>query len=166
MSVIQALANNSNLNVDDDILRELYITTIQFSIMQSLQALEGILLELDILKMAPPPGQEPSREQAEQDDRMRGVSDDGYSDRLDNPNIFTNNNGGPLLSADGKPLRPFTILGKREEIRKGVFRPGHNLPTMTIDEYLDEERRRGNIIEGGGCVKILYFNLFFFINFL
>lgn len=120
--------------------------------MQSLQALEGILLEFDILKMAPLPTQEPSREKEVVDNRIRGVKDDGYSDRLDNPNIFTNKSGAPLLSADGKPLRPFTIVGNREEIRKGVFRPGHNLPTMSIDEYLEEERRRGNIIEGGGCV--------------
>jgi immunoglobulin-binding protein 1 len=49
-----------------------------------------------------------------------------------------------------KPLRPFIITSKREEIRQGVFRPGWRLPTMTIDEYLELERARGNIIEGGG----------------
>lgn len=118
--------------------------------MQSLQALEGILLEIDILKMAPPPSQEPPNTEPQEDIRMGGIHGDGYSDRLDNPNSFTAKNGGPLLSADGKPIRPFTILDNREEIRNGVFRPGHNLPTMTIDEYLEEERRRGNIIEGGG----------------
>ncbi|RPB29395.1 TAP42-like protein [Terfezia boudieri ATCC MYA-4762] len=147
---LQALATNPDLNVDEDVLRELYTTNIAYSAMQSLQALEGIILELDILKMAPPPTQEPSREQEVLDNRIRGVKADGYSDRLDNPNIFTNKSGAPLLSADGKPLRPFTIVSNREEIRKGVFRPGHNLPTMSIDEYLEEERRRGNIIEGGG----------------
>ena len=97
-----------------------------------------------------PPSHEPLQDQQNQDTRTRSVSYDGYSDRLDNPNVFTNSSGGPLLSADGKPLRTFTILDSREQIRKGVFRPGHNLPTMTIDEYLEEERRRGNIIEGGG----------------
>jgi hypothetical protein len=40
-------------------------------------------------------------------------------------------------------LRPFTLLDSRDRLRKGVFGPGHNLPTMTIDEYLEEERRRG-----------------------
>jgi immunoglobulin-binding protein 1 len=57
---------------------------------------------------------------------------------------------GPLLSKDGKPKQPFTILGSRAEMAKNVFRPGHNLPTMSIDEYLEEERKRGGIIEGGG----------------
>ena len=58
--------------------------------------------------------------------------------------------GGPLLDGKGKPLQPFTILDKRAQMRQGVFRPGHNLPTMTIDEYLEEEQRRGGIIDGGG----------------
>jgi immunoglobulin-binding protein 1 len=58
--------------------------------------------------------------------------------------------GGPLLSTSGKPLQPFTLTDKRTQLRDGVFRPGHNLPTMSIDEYLEEERRRGGIIEGGG----------------
>ncbi|RMD39298.1 hypothetical protein DV735_g5833, partial [Chaetothyriales sp. CBS 134920] len=58
--------------------------------------------------------------------------------------------GGLLLDGKGKPLQPFTILGKRSQLQKGVFRPSHNLPTMSIDEYLEEECCRGGIIEGGG----------------
>ena len=54
------------------------------------------------------------------------------------------------MTKEGKPLQPFTLLGTRQDIASGVFRPGHNLPTMSIDEYLDEEKRRGGIIEGGG----------------
>jgi immunoglobulin-binding protein 1 len=76
----------------------------------------------------------------------------GYSDRLDGPNTIggLGRRGGPLLSSSGKPLQPFTLLGKRSELQNGVFRPGHNLPTMTMDEYLEEEKRRGGIIDGGG----------------
>lgn len=47
-------------------------------------------------------------------------------------------------------MQPFTLLGRRTEMQQGVFRPGHSLPTMTIEDYLDEEHRRGNVIEGGG----------------
>jgi hypothetical protein len=66
--------------------------------------------------------------------------------------LAANNRPGPILSKDGKPLKVFTLTGSntRKEIKKGVFRPGHNLPTMSIDEYLEEERARGGIIEGGG----------------
>lgn len=55
-----------------------------------------------------------------------------------------------MLSKDGKALRPFTLLDHRQRLQQGVFRPDHNLPTMTIDEYLEEERRRGGITNGGG----------------
>jgi immunoglobulin-binding protein 1 len=60
------------------------------------------------------------------------------------------NRGGPLLSKEGKPLQPFTITDRRTQLRQGVFRPGHSLPTMTIEDYLEEEKRRGGIIDGGG----------------
>lgn len=47
-------------------------------------------------------------------------------------------------------MRPFTLLDSRQTLKKNVFRPDHSLPTMTIDEYLEEEKRRGGMIEGGG----------------
>jgi hypothetical protein len=78
------------------------------------------------------------------------VDKDGYSDRLDDPALLRKGWNGPLLNKEGKPLRPFTLLDKRSELQQGVFRPDHSLPTMTIDEYLEEERKRGGIIEGGG----------------
>lgn len=55
----------------------------------------------------------------------------------------------PMLSKEGRPLQPFVIMNKREQLKSQVFGYGHNLPTMTIDEYLEQERERGNIIEGG-----------------
>ena len=42
------------------------------------------------------------------------------------------------------------LLDQRQKFRDGVFRPDHSLPTMTIDEYLEEEKRRGGMIKGGG----------------
>eukprot|EP00834_Sanchytrium_tribonematis_P001174 NODE_26_length_40862_cov_0.679513.p18 type:complete len:284 gc:universal NODE_26_length_40862_cov_0.679513:6903-6052(-) len=49
---------------------------------------------------------------------------------------------GPVLSEQGKILRPFRLVGKNY---KNVFGPSHNLPTMTIDEYIEEEIKRGGI---------------------
>lgn len=75
-----------------------------------------------------------------------------YTERLDGPVTLAGlgRRGGPLLSPSGKPLQPFTITDKRSQLQQGVFRPGHNLPTMSIDEYLAEEHRRGGIIKGTG----------------
>ena len=42
------------------------------------------------------------------------------------------------------------ITSARQDIRDKVFRYGHNLPTMTVDEYLAREFERGNVIKGGG----------------
>lgn len=53
-----------------------------------------------------------------------------------------------------QPLRPFTILpsnaAERARLQAEVFGPGYNLPTMSMDEYLEIEKQRGNIITGGG----------------
>ena len=42
---------------------------------------------------------------------------------------------------------------ERARFQAQVFQPDHRLPTMTIDEYLEIERQRGNIISGGGYVS-------------
>jgi len=104
--------------------------------------------------MAPPPTG-PTPAALEQDYRERAGLRNGneYSDRLDTRDRLSASNTGPILSQGGKPLRPFTLLDSRQTLQKGVFGPGHNLPTMTIDEYLEEERARGGIIEGGGAAS-------------
>ena len=102
--------------------------------------------------MAPPPLPK-GPEQLEHDYRERmGIHDKDaeYSDKLDRRDMLSSANKGPILSSGGKPLRPFTLLESRQTVKDGVFKSGHNLPTMTIDEYLEEERARGGIIEGGG----------------
>ncbi|KAI0161151.1 TAP42-like family protein [Hypoxylon sp. FL1284] len=136
---------------DEEAVRELYLTNIAFCTHLTFQGLEGINREMEILAQAPIPLM-PQTTTVQDDERRRRESlDGGYSDRLDLPlsNLLSNSKG-PLLSKEGKPLRPFTLTSGRQELQKGVFRPGHNLPTMSIDEYLEEERRQGNIIEGGG----------------
>ena len=45
----------------------------------------------------------------------------------------------------------FTIVSPRE-IRSSamLWGTGQHLPTMSVEEYLDEEMKRGGIIQGGG----------------
>jgi immunoglobulin-binding protein 1 len=110
--------------------------------------------ELEILAMAPP-ASAPIPAALEQDYRERAGLRNGseYSERLDSRALLSSANTAPILSSGGKPLRPFTLLDSRQTLKDGVFRSGHNLPTMTIDEYLEEERARGGIIEGGGAAS-------------
>ncbi|KAJ3365783.1 hypothetical protein GGF32_008181 [Allomyces javanicus] len=75
------------------------------------------------------------------------ASSSASADRLDGPprqSIFART--GPLLDKGGRPLRPFTITSQRAALQDQVFRPGHRLPTMSLDEYLEAEMARGGIL--------------------
>jgi immunoglobulin-binding protein 1 len=155
VGVEQFLAQNpAYLQNDEDAIRELQLTNISLCTHNTFQSLESMNRELEVLAMAPPPSS-PTPAALERDYRERNGIRDGsdYSERLDRRDLLSSANKGPILSAGGKPLRPFTLLDSRQTLKDGVFRPGHNLPTMTIDEYLDEERARGGIIEGGGAAS-------------
>ncbi len=151
--MLKFLAQNpAYLQGDEDAVRELQLTNIALCAHNTFQSLESLNRELEVLAMAPP-ATPTGPDALERDYRERmGLKDkDGYSDRLDSRDALSSvTNKGPILSSGGKLLRPFTLLDSRQSLKEGVFRPGHNLPTMTIDEYLEEERARGGIIEGGG----------------
>ncbi|KAF1924297.1 type 2A phosphatase-associated protein 42 [Didymella exigua CBS 183.55] len=133
---------------DDQVVRDLNLTNIAFMVHQTFQSLESLAQELHIISLAPP-APPPGQSARPQDGREDGRNKDGYSERLDGQ-VGGLGYSGPILSSDGKPMRPFTLLDNRQTLKKNVFRPDHSLPTMTIDEYLEEEKRRGGIIEGGG----------------
>ncbi|KAK5121718.1 hypothetical protein LTR85_004593 [Meristemomyces frigidus] len=146
--------NPSALQNDEQAARDLQLTNIAFRTHQTFQSLESIAQELHILSLAPP---SPPPDQARQplDAREReGREASDYSERLDGSRLqLSAGMRGPLLDGKGKPLRPFTLTAggsKRQEFQNGVFRPDHSLPTMSIDEYLEEERKRGGMIDGGG----------------
>ncbi|KAL8673173.1 MAG: hypothetical protein Q9168_002402 [Polycauliona sp. 1 TL-2023] len=145
------------LQNDDAASREIYLAEIQLCTHNTFHALDIINQELQILALMPQTSPAPRPEEREIDYRHRnGIPnkkpDDSYSDRLDPPisQLLNNGKAGPILSKDGKPLKPFTLLDSRQRMQKGVFGPDHALPTMTIDEYLAEEKRRGGIVDGGG----------------
>ncbi|PGH14120.1 hypothetical protein AJ79_03237 [Helicocarpus griseus UAMH5409] len=143
--------NQNSLQADDDLVRQLYLAEIKLYMHQTFQALDMLSQELSMLASAQAAA--PVTNPAYEDDARRRDQRDksGFSDRLDVGLGQSIRGGtGPLLNKKGVPLQPFVLTSKRSEFQKGVFRPGHNLPTMSIDEYLEEERRRGNIIEGGG----------------
>lgn len=144
---------------DEEVVREVYLSDLAYRLHKTFDALDSLNKEEEILAMAPaaaaPPPSSTSRppnpqaRQRERDAEREG--EDVLATRLDQPLRSTRRHhpGGPLLSRQGKPLQPFTLVGSRAEIARGVFRPGHNLPTMSIDEYLEEEKRQGNIVQGG-----------------
>lgn len=127
-------------------MRKIYLAELELCAAKSFTELDLLSQELAMLEKAP---QDPPKINNDERNRSR-ASQDHYSDRLDKPlQELVGRGRGPILDPKGRPLKPFTITDRRNEIRSGVFRPGHNLPTMSIDEYLEEEKRRGGIVEGG-----------------
>ncbi|KJK68467.1 TAP42-like family protein [Aspergillus parasiticus SU-1] len=143
--------NQSQLQTDDEDVRQLYIAEIKLYTHQTFQSLDLLSQELSMLSAIR--NSAPTHDQIQPEDPRcrKDAQQSEYSERLDPPlsQLLQGGKFGPILSKDGKPMQPFTLLDRRTQLQQGVFRSGHNLPTMTIDEYLEEEKRRGGIIEGG-----------------
>ncbi|KAJ7940270.1 TAP42-like protein, partial [Mycena leptocephala] len=136
----------------EDVLRETILLLLRLCYAQAQSQLLSLAQELELLqnapRMPPPP---PSRPEEDRRGKERATENDMW--KLDAPRSGPDGKG-PLLDPDGKPLRPFTILpsgsSDRARMAAQVFGPGHRLPTMSIDEYLQIEQERGNILTGGG----------------
>ncbi|KAH7923469.1 TAP42-like protein [Leucogyrophana mollusca] len=152
LSLLPSAADDDNDDGDDsetdEILREAALLLLRLTHAQAHSQLESSNQELELLRNAsPPPPPGPLT-----DDRRGKIKDQEDMWKLDT--TAPSSGSGPLLDPSGKPLRPFTILpagaSDRARLQAQVFGPGHRLPTMAIDEYLEIERQRGNIISGGG----------------
>ncbi|ORY74869.1 TAP42-like protein [Protomyces lactucae-debilis] len=125
---------------DPEHLRELYSTAIELAITRSVSGLDSIESELNVLAMAPDPL---TADRPRDDPNARtSASKDVTQWRLDAPRETG------LLDKSGRPLRSFVITGQhdRDTLKRGVFGADHSLPTMTIDEYLEQEKLTGGIM--------------------
>ncbi|KAG9318611.1 TAP42-like protein [Chiua virens] len=131
----------------DTILRATTLLLLRLFYAQARAQLEAVDQEIHLLRNAvgPPMSQLPNLPADERQSKTREQEDMWRIDTLSETS-----NRGPLLDSHGKPLRPFTILpaseSDRARLHAQVFGPGHRLPTMTINEYLEIERQRGGIL--------------------
>ena len=122
--------------------RQYLLALLNLHVLKAAQLLASASQELQLLRNMPPP-QPPSSNRTTSD----ASSSEWRLDQTQSRLVTT----GHLMAPSGKVLRPFTITSSsRAEQAAQVFRTGHRLPTMSIEEYLEEEERRGNIIQGGG----------------
>lgn len=119
--------------LDDEDLRALSLASIELAVINTRQNLNSIQTELDVIATRPSQPL-PTEPEAPNPDRLDRIPTSGLP------------KSGPLLSGEGKVMRPFVLTSKREQFAQGVFRPDHSLPTMSVDEYLTEEIRRGGIV--------------------
>ncbi|KAG8217635.1 TAP42-like protein [Butyriboletus roseoflavus] len=133
----------------ENVLRGATLLLLRLFYAQACAQLEGVDQEIQLLRNAPPP---PPLPKLPADERQDKTKDQEAMWKIDAaPELH---NKGPLLDPHGKPMRPFTILpanvSDRTRLQAQIFGPGHRLPTMTIDEYLEIERERGGILSTGG----------------
>ncbi|KAJ3171820.1 hypothetical protein HK101_011225 [Irineochytrium annulatum] len=119
-------------SVDEELLREALLTTLQLSIQKAMEEMRSAMDEVALLEAHRAKG-------------ATGVNVEDIENRLDRLDV---SKPTALLSKDGKPLQPF-IITSRKDLLSQVFRPGHNLPTMSIDQFLENEIARGNFLQGG-----------------
>ncbi|GAO18156.1 uncharacterized protein UV8b_01187 [Ustilaginoidea virens] len=145
LAALKEDAGRADGDGDEEPVRQAYLADVAYHTHKAFEGLDSLNREAEMLALAP----------AEEPRHPAAAADPDASLRLDEPFLggggsgVVGRGGGPLLSRQGRPLQPFTLVGSRADLARGVFRPGHNLPTMSIDEYLAEERRRGNMLEGG-----------------
>ncbi|KAF4576330.1 hypothetical protein EYR36_004307 [Pleurotus pulmonarius] len=156
MALLPPEAENDDEQDDEDeatsdAARDAILLLLRLACTRASAQLESMDQESDLLRSAPPEPPTPTPNDPRRDKRKE--QDDMW--RLDAPRVNGGPDGkGPLLDPSGKPLRPFTILpagtSARARLQAQVFGPDHRLPSMSIDEYLQIEQERGNIITGGG----------------
>ncbi|KAI7868506.1 TAP42-like protein [Spinellus fusiger] len=136
----QARQDNGQDNGEEDIEREIVMAMMDMYIIKCIEHTEAIQQEMVMVNTMA----------EKKDERMDRTGETVHDDRV---SVRANAAWGrdkPLLSQQGKPLQPFVLTNRRQQIVDQVFQQGHRLPTMTIDEYLEQEMAQGNIISGGG----------------
>lgn len=155
-----SILNDSKIdlnNFDDEIIRKIYIDELKFFSTKSFQSIESILIELELLSNFPQDDKiielNESTKNLELNDKRSEFNSkiskkefaDSFTDKIENLNF--NSLTSPLISKEGKVLRPFTLVSNRLELNKKVQGYGQKLPTMSIDEYIDNELANGGMVK-------------------
>lgn len=156
MSATAGPSSSTTVNDEDEpVSRPTTILLLRLLHTMAMASLASNSMEQEILASAPASLEE-VREDDPRETEARGQDDNTW--RLDLNGNPSRRTPRELISGGGRVLQPFTILpsnmgsSDRERLQSEVFRESWRLPSMTIDEYLAEEQRRGNIITGGGYV--------------
>lgn len=126
-------------NADEELIRDLSTSELKLFTIRSFDTIRVLQQELEIVMNAP----ELKLQEIEDDDpRQRKNDPTKFTDKLE----YVNKD---VLSKDGKILRPFTLM-KRSDLQRNVYGTGQYLPTMTVEELLEQELANGGMVNGSG----------------
>ena len=156
----QSSVDNDGEGGDEEMMRHLWMLLIESSSLRSLEQRNFLIEESRILRQHLSSVSESESQIAlmspqERDRRLKQVSDDQRVEQEMRGMVLTGLHkvaaslaqppgqgqgqvaSGPSSSAS----YALTLDGKREELLRGVFKPSHTLPTMTVEEYGEQEMR-------------------------
>lgn len=126
---------------DEELYRKLLIMKLKAYSYNSYNEIEQLLYEIELLqnfvKMVPADTvSQHSNKDAQTNDPT------GFTDRLETINK-------PILSKTGKVLRNFTLVDKKKQLQDKVKGFGQYGPTMSVEEFLEQEFESGRVLQGG-----------------
>lgn len=145
---------------DDEVVRKVRVDQLLLAVVESVSLLESNAMEREMLTNVQGSGDDLeqlniegmkliSPETEDKDSRKSqnkgSIFDKGYTDKLE----FSDNDK-KLLSKEGKVLRPFTIVSsdkQRKELQNKVFGTGQVLPSMTVEELVEQELQNGGMVK-------------------
>lgn len=107
------VSHSYSIEDDEETLRECSLTIVQSAVRKGLDSVSSISQEIEILQFA-------ARS------RAKGIDPRAKS--------AASRKTAAASAIPGMPPT-FQVVNNREEIRKGVFRPSHSLPTYTVEEW-------------------------------
>lgn len=129
---------------DDELQRNLYLTQLRQLSFKAFREIEQNLSEIELLSNFMRDTNNISCHEKEE-----VIDPTVYTDKLEILNK-------PLLSKSGKVLRNFTLLNKRQELQNKVYGYGQYGPTMTVEEFLEQEFNQGRVLQGGNEIDLKY----------
>ncbi|CCK73074.1 Tap42p KNAG_0M02210 [Huiozyma naganishii CBS 8797] len=123
----------------DEVYRELMLTKLSNLSYAALNEVEQNLYEVELLENFLKNG--PRVEELPQDSTEHAK--EAYTDKLEVLNK-------PLLSKQGKVLQNFTLVDNKSKLKDKVFGYGQYGPTMSVEQFLQNELDTGRVLQGGG----------------
>lgn len=139
--------SNDQIDNIEETLRNLSILKLKSLSFKTFNELEQILYEIELLEnFVHSPVEELDTHAHGNVNTIDKLSnsdkDSGFTDKLESLNK-------PLLSKKGKILRNFTLVDNKQTLRDKVRGYGQYGPTLSVEEFLQQEWESGRVLQGG-----------------